>query len=874
MRQSCIDWVFSTRSRCVCAKTLTPAEVSEAATYITTTWYKKSEEEKLEQLALWIQQKKGGDLPFSLPSSQRVGSTGKSTRLCRGAFMKLLFIPASMWRKAEARALPLAAGNAARRINQEFPIKPAPLDSFVVALTKPMGITLLQKSGRIQVAAMKTGSPAERSGKVSIGNVLLAVNGRDVTKMKVDDVVKMIKNGGSISDRLLFSAEKLAHEACSYAKYSNSQGHFQRTRKAEDLGSFFSPLPIGTRENRGSRFLCSVEGCSKFSQGNCRGMCVSHSKESSKVKDSVVVVDTPKKRDRIDRAGVSAPAPASFVTPSPAKKRATNQNKCSVEGCSKYKQSKCNEMCRAHYLESQTKAKSEQNSGGKRKRSDSTTATKYTPPTIAVGERIMKFFADGFYEGKVEQLPTKASSLFFVVYNDGDKEELDANDFWAAYSDYRVQKGLVEPSEFVPESLVVANDGRLAVVRSFRPVSNGIDTMWSYRVHFTGWSKTFDKWMLEVDLRKQTKSTLKWAEKVRTSLGVKDRSKKKVKREGASSTPAPKGAQNESVEVRKMMKTTPRLSRGDHSYPLRNIPSPETKKTASLKKTLPSSEQKHSIKSAKTTSARPTSTQRPAKAAKTKSIPSKSIGCDVVMRQYPLRSSEPHSRRAAVDAKRKLLTPRKDVPKQTKKAVQRKNLSSKPNQRAGVKKANVADADNYILPAIVVGTSILKYFVEGKDYFEGKITKLPTSAKNFYRIRYQDGDEEDMDPLELYMAFSDWCVANNEIPLTKVRNAATLMVCCVSFVWPTNQFNSHHIISLFVFLLPSLLYSYNNSSTQISTCMPSIAAEWLGKLSSSPFAPYSSRDACLGNGPGPTVFTLLVGTNGTISGWTRTTYEK
>ena len=487
MQQSCYDWVSSTCTGCFCAKTLNPSQIWGAATYVTTTWYKKSEEEKMAQLVLWIKQKKSGNLPFLLPSVRRVGSTGEPKRLCRGALMKLLFVPASMWRKAEERASPSAtinsetnssvraldkppgehvraavncfgkkflcsvtgcpnfsqstcpgmclshfnetiakrgmsidqrsgcdkagkvnvvrprvqiqqaqigskktresgadnfsttklngtitslesidiskrkdctkkptsgqvAGNAVRRINQERAIKSAPLNSFVVALTKPMGITLLQQSGRIEVAAIKTGSPAERSGKVGIGNVLLAVNGRDVTNMDVDDVVKMIKDGGSISDCLLFSSENSAQsgDACFNAKYSKSQGHFQRTRKAEDLSSFSSILPIGTREKRGSRFHCSVEGCLELSQRNCRGMCVSHFKESV-AKDSVTAIDSPEKRD-----STAAPVSVSFVTPSPAKKCATNR--CSMEGCSKYKQSKCNEMCRAHYLESQKEA--------------------------------------------------------------------------------------------------------------------------------------------------------------------------------------------------------------------------------------------------------------------------------------------------------------------------------------------------------------------------------------------------------------------------------------------------------------------------------------------------------------------------------------
>ena len=73
-----------------------------------------------------------------------------------------------------------------------------------------------------------------------------------------------------------------------------------------------------------------------------------------------------------------------------------------------------------------------------------------------------------------------------------------------------------------------------------------------------------------------------------------------------------------------------------------------------------------------------------------------------------------------------------------------------------------------LVPEITKGTSILKYFAEGKSYFQGKITKLPGRGNSFYHVRYDDGDEEDLEPHEMWIAFSDWCVANDEIELTEV----------------------------------------------------------------------------------------------------------
>jgi len=74
-----------------------------------------------------------------------------------------------------------------------------------------------------------------------------------------------------------------------------------------------------------------------------------------------------------------------------------------------------------------------------------------------------------------------------------------------------------------------------------------------------------------------------------------------------------------------------------------------------------------------------------------------------------------------------------------------------------------------LVPDIAVGTNILKYFAEGKQYYQGKITRLPGRGNGCYHVRYDDGDDEDMAPNEMWMAFSDWCVANDEIALTQVR---------------------------------------------------------------------------------------------------------
>ena len=102
-----------------------------------------------------------------------------------------------------------------------------------------------------------------------------------------------------------------------------------------------------------------------------------------------------------------------------------------------------------------------------------------------------------------------------------------------------------------------------------------------------------------------------------------------------------------------------------------------------------------------------------------------------------------------------------------------------------------------LVPEITKGTSILKYFAEGRSYFEGKIIKVPGPGNSFYHVRYDDGDEEDLEPLEMWIAFSDWCVANDEIELTEVSRS---VVCKSNLFLPRSGpslfcTDSHRLIS-------------------------------------------------------------------------------
>ena len=56
-----------------------------------------------------------------------------------------------------------------------------------------MGLTLSGKVDGIKVSAIKPGSVADRAGQVKIGDILLAVNGKDVRNKALSEAVVIIE---------------------------------------------------------------------------------------------------------------------------------------------------------------------------------------------------------------------------------------------------------------------------------------------------------------------------------------------------------------------------------------------------------------------------------------------------------------------------------------------------------------------------------------------------------------------------------------------------------------------------------------------------------------------------------------------------------
>lgn len=65
-----------------------------------------------------------------------------------------------------------------------------------------------------------------------------------------------------------------------------------------------------------------------------------------------------------------------------------------------------------------------------------------------------------------------------------------------------------------------------------------------------------------------------------------------------------------------------------------------------------------------------------------------------------------------------------------------------------VSKQNGADYDSDVAPQRRIGTVIRKKFPETGEYYEGKVTDYDTEYK-WYKIKYLDGDEEELDEEEL-----------------------------------------------------------------------------------------------------------------------------
>eukprot|EP00957_Ditylum_brightwellii_P081356 6188626-Ditylum_brightwellii.AAC.1 len=68
---------------------------------------------------------------------------------------------------------------------------------------------------------------------------------------------------------------------------------------------------------------------------------------------------------------------------------------------------------------------------------------------------------------------------------------------------------------------------------------------------------------------------------------------------------------------------------------------------------------------------------------------------------------------------------------------------------------NDKDVGGKRIIAISLGTKIVKSFLDYGE-FKGVVTRIPTDEEPFYRVQYEDGDEEDMsgDEIEKYVKAS------------------------------------------------------------------------------------------------------------------------
>ena len=120
------------------------------------------------------------------------------------------------------------------------------------------------------------------------------------------------------------------------------QAHFNATSKLAETPAPPSPpkvMKIGKRKG-----MCKVAGCPRTRQGKCNGFCHTHFKEFGSPAAPAATISPAKKR-----TGSSGKKNVSSPTKEKAKKR--KHDFCNVEGCSKYRQNRCDGMCSSHYTE-------------------------------------------------------------------------------------------------------------------------------------------------------------------------------------------------------------------------------------------------------------------------------------------------------------------------------------------------------------------------------------------------------------------------------------------------------------------------------------------------------------------------------------------
>ena len=99
MTKTCTNRIHNLYStKCTCIKTLDPALVRPVATYAATTWFRKSDDAKVDQILEWNREKAGKVLPYRLPSIQSGDSTVEK-QVCRNGLAEVLGISTTLWSK-------------------------------------------------------------------------------------------------------------------------------------------------------------------------------------------------------------------------------------------------------------------------------------------------------------------------------------------------------------------------------------------------------------------------------------------------------------------------------------------------------------------------------------------------------------------------------------------------------------------------------------------------------------------------------------------------------------------------------------------------------------------------------------------------------
>lgn len=123
---------------------------------------------------------------------------------------------------------------------------------------------------------------------------------------------------------------------CNYGKddEADDESEEEYNQESDEETTDVAPKSFSTRKNE-----CAVEGCTKWVQSHCDGMCHTHHRESLKEMSSIASSD-----DSEDDADDD-------------ENRGFNGNfLCSVEGCEKYRQSGRGGMCCSHFSEAQKKS--------------------------------------------------------------------------------------------------------------------------------------------------------------------------------------------------------------------------------------------------------------------------------------------------------------------------------------------------------------------------------------------------------------------------------------------------------------------------------------------------------------------------------------